>query len=104
MNKTTIKGTNKMKRLNKIVYVVTGSEDGILGVYGNKKGAYKEALRYADQCRENRKVISYAKVCKKLKDVYNYSVAIADDDIYGNASIHAVLFNPKWTVSLNHNN
>ena len=92
-----------MKR-NKIVYVVMGSEDGILGVYGNKKGAYEEAVRYINQTEQERKLISYAKVCKELKDVYNYSVSIADDDIYGNASIHAVLFNPKWTVPLNHNN
>ena len=92
MNKTTIKGT-KMKRLNKIVYVVTGSEDGILGAYGNKKGAYKEALRYVNQCDKIRNLISYAKVCKELKGVYNYSIDIADDDIYGNAGIHAVLFN-----------
>ena len=72
-----------------------GSEDGILGVYGNKKGAYEEAVRYINQTEQERKLISYAKVCKELKDVYNYSVSIADDNIYGNASIHAVLFNPK---------
>ena len=84
-----------MKR-NKIVYVVMGSEDGILGVYGNKKGAYKEALRYVNQCDKIRNLISYAKVCKELKYyAYDYYVTIADDDIYGNASIHAVLFNPK---------
>ena len=84
-----------MKR-NKIVYVVMGSEDGILGVYGNKKGAYEEALRYINQTEQERKLISYAKVCKELKYyAYDYDVTIADDDIYGNASIHAVLFNPK---------
>lgn len=80
----------------KIVYVVNGSEDGILGVYGNKKGAYNEALRYVTHDNENRKVISYAQVCKELKDVYNYSVSLCDicySEI--NASIHAVLFNPK---------
>ena len=85
-----------MKRINKIVYVVTGSEDGILGVFGNKKGAYKEALGYVKQGEEDRKVISYAKVCKELKGLYNYSVSLGEYGIYGNASIHAVLFNPKW--------
>jgi hypothetical protein len=79
----------------KIVYVVTGSEDGILGVYGNKKGAYNEALNYVNQDNEDRKFISYSTVCKELKDVYNYSVEICNDNIYGNASIHAILFNPK---------
>jgi|TARA_R110002096_G_C14335821_1_gene701725 hypothetical protein len=83
-----------MKR-NKVVYVVMGSEDGILGVYGNKKGAYKEALRYINQIEQERKLISYAKVCRELKDVYDYSIDIADDDIYGNAGIHAVLFNEE---------
>jgi hypothetical protein len=29
-------------------YVVSGSEDGILGVYGNKKSAIKEAVEYCD--------------------------------------------------------
>ena len=65
--------------MNKIVYVVTGSEDGILGVYGNKKGAYNKALWYVHQ-----------------DDVYNYSIDIVDDySHFGNASIHAVLFNEK---------
>ena len=85
-----------MKR-NKIVYVVTGSEDGILGVFGNKKGAYKEALDYVNPPhREDRKVISYAKVCKELKDIYNYSVELCEYNSGTNATIHAVLFNPKW--------
>ena len=79
--------------MEKIVYVVIGSEDGILGVYGNKKGAYKEALSYVGN---DVKVISYAKVCKELKDVYNYSIDVVDDCYhYGNATIHAILFNPK---------
>ena len=80
----------------KIVYVVTGSEDGILGVYGNKKGAYKEALRYVDRyvMENNCKVVSYNKVCNKLKDVYNASIEMIDD--WGaeiNADIYAIPFN-----------
>ena len=83
--------------MNKIVYVVTGSEDGILGVYGNKKGAYNKALWYVHQDDDDPvKVISYAKVCKELKDVYNYSINVVDDYYhFGNASIRAVLFNEK---------
>ena len=77
----------------KIVYVVTGSEDGILGVFGNKKGAYNKALDYVSPCLEGRKVISYAKVCKELKDIYNYSIELCEYNSGINATIHAVLFN-----------
>jgi hypothetical protein len=80
----------------KIVYVVTGSEDGILGVYGNKKGAYEEASEYVKRTAEenNFKVVSYSKVCKELKDVYNYAVEMIDDyDTEVNATIHAIPFN-----------
>ena len=87
----------------KIVYVVTGSEDGILGVYGNKKGAYKEALKYVNRyiIENNFKVVGYSKVCSELKNVYNYGIDIIDElssatknkyvDI--NATISAVPFN-----------
>ena len=82
--------------MDKIVYVVTGSEDGILGVYGNKKGAYNCGLRYVHQSDDLVKVVSYARVCKELKDVYNYSVELCEYNSGTNATIHAVLFNPKW--------
>ena len=82
--------------MNKIVYVVMGSEDGIQGVYGNKKGAYNCALGYVRQGDYLGKVVSYDKVCKELKDVYNYSIDIVDEySHFRNASIHAVLFNEK---------
>ena len=86
----------------KIVYVVTGSEDGILGVYGNKKGAYEQAVWYVNHPEDTKNgkwidVISYSKVCKELKDVYNYSVSIIEYkypcDFECNATIHAVLWN-----------
>lgn len=83
----------------KIVYVVTGSEDGILGVYGNKKAAYKEAMRYVNDGniwrKADQKIMSYSKVCKKLKDVYNYSVDLIESYTDYNASIHAVAYNKK---------
>ena len=85
-----------------------GSEDGIQGVYGNKKGAYNCALGYVHQYDDDDpvKVISYAKVCKELKDVYNYSVSIVDEQTIVtyhscNASIHAVLFNERHAVLFN---
>jgi hypothetical protein len=85
--------------MSKIVYVVSGAEDGILGVYGNKKGAYNKALSYVNQSDgliPIKNIVSYAKVCKELKDVYNYSINVVDDYYhFGNASIRAVLFNEK---------
>ena len=72
-----------------------GSEDGILGVYGNKKGAYKEALDYVNQCDEGKKVLSYSQVCKELKGVSAYWVELCEYNTGINATIHAVLFNPK---------
>ena len=83
----------------KIVFVVRGSEDGILGVYGNKKGAYEQAVWYVNHPEDTKNgkwidVISYSKVCRELKDVYNYSIDIVDDySFYGNARIAAVPWN-----------
>ena len=81
----------------KIVYVVIGSEDGILGVYGNKKMAYKQAVLYVKSVAnvaKDSEIISYSKVCRELKDVYNYSIDIVDDySFYGNARIAAVPWN-----------
>lgn len=49
----------------KKVYLVHGSEDGILGVFSNIKRAYARAVEYATY--ENpREVLSYAKTCKFL--------------------------------------
>ena len=89
----------------KIVFVVYGSEDGILGVYGNKKQAYREAVDYVYNSFQGSlyKVESYSKVCNELKNIYDYGIDIIDHhrtDI--NASINAILFNKntketKWT-------
>ena len=88
-----------MKKL-KIVYVVIGSEDGILGAYGNKKMAYEEAVRYATggtHKEEDVKVISYSKLCRRLKSKYNYGIDVVVDMYhYGNARIHAVALNERW--------
>ena len=72
----------------KQVYIVSGSEDGILGVYGNKKAAYNKAMEYTggkiyQGYHGEIKPISYAKVCKELdsKNYYDGSVDIYDDEI-----------------------
>tara|TARA_R110002020_G_scaffold436005_1_gene646209 strand:- start:56 stop:289 length:234 start_codon:yes stop_codon:yes gene_type:complete len=52
----------------KKVYKVHGSEDGTLGIFSNVKRAYERAIQYGeDVVDSNRKVESYAKVCKALK-------------------------------------
>ena len=80
----------------KIVYVVTGSEDGILGVYGNKKGAYEHGLRYLKNYPSN-EIISYQKLCNELKDCYDYDVQLRDTFMGSNVTIMATLFNRKDT-------
>ena len=60
--------------MSKVIYVVYGSEDGLLGCFGNVKAAYKCADDYVEGAK-----LSYAKVCSKLKDTVNYSVSVNDD-------------------------
>ena len=86
----------------KVVYIVSGSEDGILGVFGNKKGAHKEALHYVNKFAEknNIRVATYNNICNELKNVYNHSIDMIDDyrsEI--NATITAVPYNLNsiWT-------
>ena len=87
MNKT------KMGNRMRIVYLVTGTEDGILGVYSSKKGAYNEALNYVNDCREGREVISLEKVRRELKGLYNHQIELCEYNSGLNASIYAVKFN-----------
>ena len=77
----------------KIVYVVSGSEDGILGVFGNKKSAYAEGLKYLKH--NDAKVISYSQVCKELKNYYDYDIQLCDYYSTTNVTICATLFNRK---------
>tara|TARA_R110002020_G_scaffold73207_7_gene187726 strand:+ start:3920 stop:4153 length:234 start_codon:yes stop_codon:yes gene_type:complete len=55
----------------KKLYLVHGSEDGTLGIFSNVKRAYERAIQYGDDvASSDRKVESYAKVCKALKRSY----------------------------------
>jgi hypothetical protein len=56
---------------NKMVYVVTGSEDGLLGVFGNVKAAYGVAKKY---CGEDAPVKSYSLVLKTLRSLRSANV------------------------------
>ena len=63
----------------KTVYVVTGSEDGILGVFGNVKRAYECAKQYVN---EEDIEVSYSQACKELRDTERWgSVDLCDWDV-----------------------
>ena len=65
----------------KKIYVIYGSEDGILGTCSNMKNAYKVASDYMHEY----KLKSYANVCKEFKEYPNaelWSVDIAKDDLH----------------------
>mgnify|MGYP003151436897 CR=1 FL=1 len=73
----------------KLVYVVTGSDDGILGVYGNKKGAYEVALDYVND--ESCKKISYSSFCKIVKNMisqHGKKINIISEFTELNSTIH----------------
>ena len=79
----------------KTVYVVNGSEDGLLGVYGNVKAAYRVAKDYLDNgCGENTIEVSYKKACKELRNYYT-SVELATHYSDCNASITSIEYNKE---------
>ena len=73
--------TNKKSEGNKqmkMIYIVNGSEDGLQGAFGNIKGAYKEALNYINACDEHSKIVSYSKVCMKLRDTVGRNIKVGN--------------------------
>lgn len=61
----------------KKLIVVTGSEDGILGVFTNKKLAFECAKDYAEGGMENTlKGMTYAKFCKEMTG--DWAVAVGE--------------------------
>ena len=80
----------------KKVYVIKGSEDGNIGVAGNVKLAYEMASQYvcysADGEKNKTLMLSYEKVCKKLKDYNN--VSLTDHEAhFGDATIEKFYLN-----------
>ena len=72
--------------MNKKIYVVYGSEDGILGTCSNMKNAYKVASNYFHD--EDVKLKSYAQVCNEFKKYPNaemWTVSIRMED-WGNCN------------------
>ena len=79
----------------KTVYVVSGSEDGLLGVYGNVKAAYRVAKDYVDGAYgENTIEVSYKKACEELRNYYT-SVHLADSYSECNATISSIEYNKE---------
>lgn len=78
----------------KKVYVIKGSEDGILGVTSNKKAAFRIASEYltnpnAANADENKKLImTYSQFCKELKNEFdecsltNYEASFGDAHVF----------------------
>tara|TARA_R110002020_G_scaffold9539_3_gene37463 strand:- start:411 stop:635 length:225 start_codon:yes stop_codon:yes gene_type:complete len=60
----------------KNVYVCYGSEDGVLGVYSNKKLAYAKAKEYVQEPN-----LSYSQVCKEMQDYDRIEVSVWDNDV-----------------------
>ena len=59
----------------KKLIIVTGSEDGILGVFTNKKLAFICAKDYAESGMENTlNGMTYAKFCKQMTKNWNCQV------------------------------
>mgnify|MGYP003125731632 CR=1 FL=1 len=59
----------------KKLFVVNGSEDGIQGVFTNKKLAFECAKNYAETGAKNTlNGMTYAKFCKEMKSSYSCQV------------------------------
>ena len=79
--------------MSKTVYVVSGSEDGLLGVYGNVKAAYSVAREYVEGSYTKTKVVlSYKKACEELRN-YHTVVELADYSAPVNATITSIGYN-----------
>ena len=82
---------------NKIVYVVTGSDDGVLGVFGNIKAAYGVAKKYVEDSHDyNGSLKPYSWVCKQFKGYINCNVDVQDyNGTLGSAFIHNYYLNEE---------
>ena len=78
----------------KKIYVVFGSEDGMLGTCSNMKKAYELAIDYVKGCGNISDYKKYSKVCSEIKR-FNY-VDLSNKlpcEIRINASIHLTYLN-----------
>ena len=65
--------------MTKIVYILRSSEDGILGVFTNKKLAYNDALDYLKNSNSTIEK-SYSQVCKRFKGTIMNSIYVVADN------------------------
>ena len=76
--------------MSKLIYVVFGSEDGIIGVFGNVKGAYDRASEYIKNSYENPEILTtYSEALKSCK---TWGV-IVESSGYVNATIYTHVLN-----------
>ena len=82
--------------MSKTVYIVGGSEDGLLGVFGNVKKAYEVAKNYCESGSNSHEpiVTSYSQACKKLRNYYT-SIDMKEPWSESNASITSAPFNKE---------
>lgn len=73
----------------KKVFTVHGSEDGMQGVFTNKKLAYASAVAYTNN--NGGPVLSYSQVCKEFKD--GMIVTVESKGGYGSARIEEFILN-----------
>ena len=76
----------------KTVYVIHGSEDGIIGCASNIKAAYRIATDYTGDDSSN-KAIPYAKLVRLLKT--QCEVLIHDDIYQTHSTVHSMVLETK---------
>ena len=73
----------------KNVYVCYGSEDGVIGVYSNKKLAYNRAKEYVQEPD-----LSYSQLCKTMKHYNRIEVEVYGNDV--SCRIYKEILNEKY--------
>lgn len=75
--------------MNKKIYILKGSEDGLLGAYGNAKQALKNAINYLKQSGElvEKENDLYKELCKT-----GFIFVEAKEDKYGITSAEITLY------------
>ena len=83
---------------DKKIYVIYGSEDGILGTCSNMKNAYKVASDYF--YNDDVKLKSYSQVCNEFKkhpdaEMWSVDIATRDDCCDSNSTITKTYLNER---------
>jgi hypothetical protein len=73
--------------MSKLIYVVQGSHDGTIGVFGNVKGAYDRACEYLSDVQV---LTSYSEALKGCK---SWGVTIDSSEYSMNVTIYVFVLN-----------